>query len=182
MVIDILPGSKLDISKYLERNGVKVHPDMHKQNKFKVKCQHDEFCPIFNELVMIKDFKRDDELSIKHRMDYIQDKMFVMENNHISNLIYCKLSNKKLFKHYMKELKSRRRHWNYYAIVAKKDNAAYTKKEQKLINELIPVLDQCQVQYKIFDKWQNLTYLRKDILKEIQSIEKKIDKESEDQQ
>ena len=178
MIVDILPNSKLDIAKYLDRHGIDVYPDFHKENRFKVKCVHDEFCGVLNELVMLKDFKRDDEINIGHQMDYLPSKMFIFENGHVSNLAYCRISNKKLFKHYMKELKNRRRHWNYHAIVIKKPGMAKTKKEQRLYNEIDPILQQCQISYKVLDKWPGLTQLRKDILKEIQEIKTKVDKES----
>ena len=171
MVVDILPNSKLDIVKYLDRHDIDVNPDFHKENRFKSKCSHNEFCGVLNELVMIKDFRRDDELSIAHKMDYRPEQVFVFENSHISNLVYCRISNKKLFKHYMKELKSRRRHWNYHAIIIKKPTMAKTKKEQKLYNEIDPILQQAQISCKILDKWQNMTQLRKDILKEVQGIQ-----------
>ena len=182
MVIDMSPNSKLDISKYLSRHNITVHEDNFKENKFKAKCGHDELCPVTNELVMMKDFKRDDELNIQHKMDYIGDKLFVFENNHIANLVYCKMSNKKLFKHYMKEFKARRRAWNYYAIVVKKDDALMTKKELKINNELMSVLDQCQVDKIIFDKMYNLTHMRKDIYKIIEGIQAKIEKEANAEQ
>jgi hypothetical protein len=178
MVIDMAPNSKLDISKYLSRHGINVYDDNFKENKFKSKCGHDEFCPVTNELVMMKDFKRDDELNIQHKMDYIGDRLFVFENNHIANLVYCKISNKKLFKHYMKELKARRRHWNYYAIIVKKDDALMTKKELKINAELISVLEQCQVEKVVFDKMYNLTHMRKDIFKLIEGIQDRIKKEN----
>jgi hypothetical protein len=177
MIIDILPNSKLDIAKYLDRHHISVHQDFHKENRFKVKCVHDEFCGVLNELVMMKDFRRDDEISIAHKMDYQPEKMFIFENGHVSNLVYCKISNKKLFKHYMKELKNRRRSWNYHAIVIKSPTKPKTKKEQRLYDEIDPILQQCQISCKVLDKWQGLTQLRKDILKEIQEIKAKVDKQ-----
>jgi hypothetical protein len=176
MVIDILPSSKLDIQKYLDRHGVTVFSDYHKENRFRNKCEHDEFCDMFNELVMMKDFQRDDRLNIEYKMDKITEDVFVFENSHISNLVYCRLSNKKLYKHYMKELKNRRRQWVYYAIIISKEGQAKNKKDQKIIKELEYVLEQSQIKFKHMDKWDNVTYLRKDILKEITDIKASIQK------
>lgn len=179
MIVDILPSSKLDIQKYLDRHGISVFEDYQKDNKFRSKCQHDVYCDILNELVMMKDFQRDDRLSIEYKMDKITSDVFIFENSHIGNLVYCKISNKKLYKHYMKELKNRRRHWNYYAIIITKPGMAKNKKEEKLIKELENVLVQSQINYKHLNKWENVTYLRKDILKEIDDIKISIHKQKQ---
>jgi hypothetical protein len=175
MIIDILPSSKLDITKYMERHEIPVFPDLHKENRFRIKCEHDAFCGVFNELVMMKDFQRDDDIIIKHKMDILQKKLFIFENSHISNLLYCRLSNKKLYKHYMKEFKRRRKDWKYTALVIRKKGLAKNKKEETLYKEIIPVLKQCQINYKVIDKWKNLTFLRKEILKQVNSTEETIE-------
>lgn len=174
MIIDILPSSKLDIQKYLDRHGITVFADYHKENRFRNKCEHDEFCDLFNELVMIKDCQRDDRLNIEYKMDKIPEDVFVFENSHIGNLVYCRLSNKKLYKHYMKELKNRRRQWIYHALIINKLGLAKNKKEEKLMRELELVLKQAQISFKHLNKWENVTYLRKDILKEIEDIKNNI--------
>jgi len=179
MIVDILPSSKLDIQKYLDRHGVGVFADYHKENRFRNKCEHDVLCDLYNELIMIKEFKRDDQLSIEYKMDKLQDDVLIFENSHLSNLVYCKMSNRKLYKHYMKELKNRRRHWNYYAIIITKSNMAKNKKEEKMIRELEQVLKQSQIGYKHLDKWENVTYLRKDILKEITDLKTHLAKQKQ---
>ena len=177
MIIDLLPSLRLDITKYLDRHGIAVYQDFHKENRFRVKCEHDRFCSVFNELVMIKDFQRDDQLKWDFKMDKYENRLFVFENSHISNLVYCRLSNKKLYKHYMKELKKRRRSWKYNAIVIKKRGMAKSKKEEKLLRELLPVLKQSQINYTVIDHWKNLTFLRKEVLKEINTIRGRISTE-----
>jgi hypothetical protein len=175
MIIDPFPSSKLDIRKYLERHEIVVHEDFYKENLYRIKCDHDKLCGIFNELVMLKDFKRDDELSIKHKMDYIDNDLFVAENGHIANLIYCHMSNKKLYKQYMKEFKSRRRHWKYIALIVIKPNQARTKLDNRIIKELEIVLTQSQIEHKKISNWNTITTLRKDILKELNSIKLSIE-------
>ena len=180
MIVDVLPSSRLEISKYLDRHGISIHPDIRKENKYKNKCIHDVYCGIQNELIMMKDFRRDDDLNIKYKMDYLDSSLHIFENSHIANLIYCKLSNKKLYKQYMKEFKNRRRHWTYYAIVIANKNTVRNKKEGRLLNEVAPVLKQSQIPFKEIKSWHNLTYLRKDILKEIQDIHTEAEKKKPD--
>lgn len=179
MIIDLLPSSKLDITKYLERHGIYAMSDFYKENRFRVKCDHDDLCGVLNEMVMMKDFKRDDELYFNYKLNKFNDKLHIFENSHISNLVYCRLSNKKLYKHYMKEFKTRRNHWNYQAIVIKKKDMAKNSKEEKLLKELVPVLRQSQINYTVLDKWKNLTHLRKDIMRQIEVIKNKIEVEGQ---
>jgi len=177
MILDLLPSSKLDITKYLDRHKIGVYPDIYKENKHRVKCEHDMFCGVFNELVMVKDFQRDDDIIIKHKLDVFTRKLFIFENSHITNLIYCKFSNKKLFKHYMKEFKRRRKDWKYTALIIKKKGMAKNKKEESLLKEVIPVLKQCQIDYHIIDKWKTLTFLRKEVLKQVNATKNRIEEE-----
>jgi hypothetical protein len=177
MIIDPLPASRLDIRKYLDRHNINVYEDFYKENLYRVKCQHDKLCGVYNELVMLKDFKRDDELRVKYKMDYIQDELFVVENSHITNLVYCRMSNKKLYKQYMKELKNRRRNWKYIAIVITKPENAKTKKDQQILKELELVLKQSQIDFKFINNWQTVTFLRKEILKELTEIRNVIEKQ-----
>ena len=171
MIVDPLPSSKLDIKKYLDRHGITVHDDFFKENLFRIKCEHDKTCGIYNELVMLKDFRRDDSLSVKYQMNYIEDDMFVFENSHISNLIYCRMSNKKLYKQYMKEFKTRRRHWKYFAlIVSRPVSQVKNKAENQLLKELEYILTQSQIEYKRIANWNTITTLRKEILKELVGI------------
>jgi len=178
MIIDLLPSSKLDITKYMDRHGILVHPDIHRENRYRVKCEHDAFCGVFNELVMIKDFKRDDEMIIKHKLDILQSKIFMFENSHISNLVYCKISNKKIYKQYMKEFKKRRSNWHYSAIIIKKKDMTKNSREEKLLKELMPVIKQCQIDYTVIDKWKTLTYLRKEIMRQVQASQNKTEAET----
>ncbi len=83
---------------------------------------------------MIKDFQRDYTIGTHFEMDRLLDKMYIFENSHITNLVYCKLSNKKLYKHYMKEMKKRRVKWKYIALVIKKKDMAKNAKEEKLMS------------------------------------------------
>ncbi len=173
MVIDVLPSSKLDIVRHMSKNGFNVYRDIHKENKHRIKCVHDVFCPIFNELVMMKDFRRDDELSVKFKLDILEDKLFVFENSHISNLVYCKMSNKSLFKSYMKEFKKRRINWHYSAIVLKKNGMAKNSREESILRELMLVLRQCRIDYTVINKWNSVVDLRADIANKINDINKK---------
>lgn len=178
MIIDLLPSSKLDIVKTLSKEGMMVYEDIQKQNRFRIKCEHDVFCGLFNELVMIKDFQRDYDISTNFEMDRLLDKMFVFENSHITNLVYCKLSNKKLYKHYMKEMKKRRVKWKYIALIIKKKDMAKNGKEEKLLKELMPVLKQSQIDYITIDKWKTVASLRREIVKQVQAMKNNIEAES----
>ena len=178
MIIDLLPSSKLDIVKTLTREGITVYEDIHKQNRFRIKCEHDAFCGVYNELVMIKDFQRDYEIGTNYEMDRLLDKMFIFENSHITNLVYCKLSNKKLYKHYMKEMKKRRIKWKYVALIIKKKDMAKNAKEEKLIKELMPVLKQSQIDYIVIDKWKTVASLRREIVKQVQAMKNTVEAES----
>jgi hypothetical protein len=178
MIIDLLPSSKLDIVKTLSKEGIMVYDDIQKQNRFRIKCEHDAFCGMFNELVMMKDFQRDYDISTNFEMDRLLDKMFVFENSHITNLVYCKLSNKKLYKHYMKEMKRRRIKWKYIALVIRKKDMAKNAKEERLLKELMPVLKQSQIDYIVIDKWKTVASLRREIVKQVQSMKNNIEAES----
>ena len=178
MIVDPLPSSKLDIVKTLTKEGILVHEDIQKQNRFRIKCEHDSFCGLFNELVMMKDFQRDYDISTNYEMDRLQDKMFIFENSHITNLVFCKLSNKKLYKHYMKEMKKRRIKWKYVAIIIKKKDMAKNAKEERLMKELMPVLKQSQIDYIVIDKWKTVASLRREIIKQVQAMKNNIDAES----
>jgi len=178
MIVDLLPSSKLDIVKVLTKEGIAVYEDIHKQNRFRIKCEHDAFCGIYNELVMIKDFQRDYEIGTNFEMDRLLDKLFIFENSHITNLVYCKISNKKLYKHYMKEMKKRRIKWRYVALIIKKKDMAKNAKEEKLMKELMPVLKQSQIDYIVIDKWKTVASLRREIVKQVQAMKNTIDAES----
>lgn len=178
MIVDLLPSSKLDIVKTLAKEGIYVNEDIQKQNHYRIKCEHDSFCGIFNELVMIKDFQRDYTISTNYELDRVLEKLLIFENSHISNLVYCKLSNKKLYKHYMKEMKKRRVKWKYVALVIKKKDMAKNAKEEKLLKELMPVLKQSQIDYIVIDKWKTVASLRREIVKQVQAMKNNIEAES----
>lgn len=178
MIVDMLPSSKLDIVKTLAKEGIKVYEDIQKENRFRIKCEHDSFCGLFNELVMMKDFERDHQISTHHEMDKLTDKLFIFENSHITNLVYCKLSNKKLYKHYMKAMKQRRVKFKYFALIIKKKDMAKTAKEERLMKELMPVIKQSQIEYLVIDKWKTIASLRREIVKQVQAIKNNIEAES----
>jgi len=178
MIVDLLSSSKLDIVKTLSKDGIKAYEDLQKQNQFRIKCEHDSFCSIFNELVMMKDIQRDHTISTHFEMDRLLDKMYIFENSHITNLVYCKMSNKKLYKHYMKEMKKRRVKWKYVALIIKKKDIAKNAKEEKLLKELMIVIKQSQIDYIVIDKWKTVASLRREIVKQVQAMKNNIDAES----
>jgi len=181
MIIDPLMSSKLDIRKYLDRHGINVFEDFYKENIHRNKCVHDKLCGVYNELIMLKDFKRDDGLNVGYQMDRIQDELFVFENSHVSNLVHCKVGNKKLYKQYMKEFKNRRRKWHYIAIIVTKPENAKTKEDKSILKELESVLKQSQVECKYIKNWKTVTFLRKEILKELNMIREKIEEEKKEE-
>lgn len=170
MIVNVLPSIDLDISKYLDRHGVHVHEDIRKDIKFKGKCAHGVFCPVENELVMLKEFLRDDDLFHKIQMDIINENIILFENSHITNMVNCKFSNKKLFKYYFQEFKKRKKNWIYSAIIFKKRNMAKNKKEQKMLDEMQSILKQCGIKCYVINNYKNVTLLKKEILRQINVI------------
>ena len=170
MVVDPLPSSNLNINKYLKRHDFSILEDLGKENLHKVTCGHGATCALFNELVMMKEFNRDDRLYFDRELRKTEPQPIFVENGHITNLLYCKLSDVKLYKEYMKEFKKRRRNWEYRAIVVRNAKMATSTLEKKMNNELLRVLQQSQIKYTIINKFKNVTFLRKSIFRQIQTI------------
>lgn len=170
MVVDPLPSSNLNINKYLKRHDFSILEDIGKENAHKITCGHDVTCALFNELVMMKEFNRDDRLYFDRELRKTEPQPIFVENGHITNLLYCKLSDAKLYKEYMKEFKKRRRNWEYRAIVVRNTKMASNPLEKRMNNELIRVLQQSQIKYTIINKFKNVTFLRKSIFRQIQNI------------
>jgi hypothetical protein len=170
MVVDPLPSSNLNINKYLKRHDFSILEDLAKENVHKISCGHGITCALFNELVMMKEFNRDDKLYFDRELRKTEPQPIFVENSHITNLLYCKLSDIKLYKEYMKEFKKRRRNWEYRAIVVRSTKMAQTPLEKKMNNELLKVLKQSQIKYTVINKFKNVTFLRKSIFRQIQNI------------
>jgi hypothetical protein len=168
MILDPFPSSKLNIKSYLKKE-IEIYDDLRKSEK--IKCDsHGIFCPVYSELIMIKDFQRDDDLYYKVKMDMIQSNLLVFDNSHITNLIYAKLSGNKIFyKKYMKEFKKRRRNWNYSVLSIKNKEIKLDKNEQKILETIPIVLKQCQINVYTIEK-ENNTYLKKEIKNFIKNI------------
>jgi hypothetical protein len=170
MVVDPLPSSNLNINKYLKRHDFSILEDLARENIAKVTCGHSVTCTLFNELVMMKEFVRDDRLYFDRELRKTEPQPIFVENGHITNLLYCKLSDVKLYKEYMKEFKKRRRNWEYRAIVVRNSKMATSALEKKMTSELLRVLQQAQIKYTIINKFKNVTFLRKSIFRHIQNI------------
>ena len=170
MVIDPLPSSNLNINKYLKRHNFSILEDISKENINKVSCGHGVSCALFNELVMLKEFNRDDKLFFDRELRKTEPLPIFVENGHITNLLYCKMSDIKLYKEYMKEFKKRRRNWEYRAIVVRNNKMAQSAVERKMNDELLRVLKQSQIKFTIINKFKNVTFLRKSIFRQIQNI------------
>jgi len=170
MVVDPLPSSNLNINKYLKRHDFSILEDISKENLSKVTCGHSVTCGLFNELVMLKEFNRDDRLYFDRELRKMEPQPIFVENGHITNLLYCKMSDVKLYKEYMKEFKKRRRNWEYKAIVVRNTKMATNALEKKMTTDLLRVLQQAQIKYTIINKFKNITFLRKSIFRHIQSI------------
>lgn len=170
MVIDPLPSSNLNINKYLKRHDFSILEDVGKDIREKMTCSHGVTCSLFNELVMLKEFNRDDRLYFDRELRKTEPQPIFVENGHITNLLYCKLSDIKLYKEYMKEFKKRRRNWEYRAIVVRNTKLATSALEKKMNNEILRVLEQSQVKYTIISRFKNITFLRKSIFRQIQNI------------
>jgi len=170
MVIDPLPSSNLNINKYLKRHNFSILEDLAKETRLKSCCENKLNCIQLNELIMMKEFNRDDKLYFDRELRKVEPSPIFVENGHITNLLYCKISDVKLYKDYMKEFKKRRRNWEYKAIVIRNTKAAQNAFEKKINDELLRVLKQSQIKHVIVSKFKNVTFLRKNVFRHIQNI------------
>jgi len=169
MIVDPLPSSNLNINKYLKRHSFSILDDLNKQNVYNTRCAHGVTCSIFNELIMLKEFARDDRLYFDRELNRTDSQAIFVENGHVANLLYCKMSDPKLYKEYMKEFKKRRRNWDYKAIVVRNSKLAQNALEKKMNIEILRVLKQAQIKFTIISKFKNVTFLRKNIYRHIQN-------------
>lgn len=164
MIIDIF--SSLNISKYFgqQKSPIKMEYNIFKWSKKNSNCKNIN-CNSFNELVMLKEIIRDDKLFDKINMSIIPEKTIIVDNGHILNMLYLRLSNRKMYKNYMREFKHRKHNWNYVAFVVKNGREPRNEFEKKLVKELQFVLKQSQIEYKVFDckNYRTPTLLKKEI-------------------
>ena len=164
IVIDIF--SSINIAKYFgqQKPPIKIEENIYKNSKKNSNCKNIN-CSSLNELVMLKELNRDDKLFDKIHMGILQDKTVIIDNGHITNLLYIRLSNKKMYKSYMREFKHRKHTGNYIAFVIKNGKQPKNDFENKLLKELKLVLKQAQVEIQIFDrnKFRTPTLLKKEI-------------------
>lgn len=168
MVIDIL--SSINIAKYFEQQKppIKIEENIYKNSKKNSNCKNVN-CSSLNELVMLKELNRDDKLFDKIHMGILQDRTIIIDNGHITNLLYIRLSNKNMYKSYMREFKHRKHTGNYIAFVIKNGRQSKNDLENKLLKELKLVLKQAQIEIQIFDrnKFRTPTLLKKEIREKI---------------
>ncbi len=167
MIIDI-DCHNLNISNYLERHDINVFPDIYKQSKKISKCKSD-VCASLYELIMIKELIRDEKLFDKINMGSLKDKNVIISNGHLVNMAFIKMTNKNIFKHYMREFKHRKHSWNYIVVFVKDSKKDKTDFNKKLLKELKSVLKQSQIEPIIINKIKTNTMLRKEILKYIKT-------------
>ncbi len=164
MIVDIF--SSLNISKYFgqQKSQIKIEHNIYKWSKKSSNCKNIN-CNSFNELVMLKEIIRDDKLFDKINMGIIPEKTIIVDNGHISNMLYLRLSNRKMYKSYMREFKHRKHNWNYVVFLVKNGREPRNEFENKLVKELKFVLKQSQVDFKVFDckKFRTPTLLKKEI-------------------
>ena len=169
-IIDPLPNSKLNISKYLSRHKIDVLENLHKEMKKKSTCDLSK-CSCLNELVNLKEITRDREWFYGFDLETKKGSGVVVDNGHITNLLYSKLVDKKLYKDYMRDFKKQRHEWNYRAIVIKNRKAVNTEYDKLLYKELLPTLRQSQIEFTVISKFGSITKLRKEILKTLLEYE-----------
>jgi len=168
MIIDIF--SSINIAKYFgqQKPPIKIEENIYKQNRKNSNCRNLN-CTSLNELVMLKELSRDDKLFDKIHMGIINEKTIVIDNGHITNLLYIRLANKKMYKTYMREFKHRKHTGNYIAFVIKNGRQPRNDFENKLLKELQFVLRQSQIDYEVFDRnnFRTPTLLKKEIREKI---------------
>lgn len=164
MIVDLF--SSLNIMKYFgqQKSPINIEHNIYKLEKKNANCKHIN-CNSFNHLVMLQEINRDDKLFDRIGMEIIKEKTIVVDNGHILNMLYLRLSNRKMYKTYMREFKHRKHNWNYVAIVIKNGREPRNDFEKKLIKELQFVLKQSQIEIIIFDRkdYRTPTLLKKEI-------------------
>jgi len=164
MVVDIF--SSVNIVKYFgqQKPAINIEPNIYHECKKSSNCRNIN-CSSLNELIMLKELIRDDRIFDKMHMGFIPDKTVVVDNGHITNMLYLKLSNKKMFKIYMREFKHRKHNWNYIAYIVKNTRVPKNDFENKLNKELNSILKQAQIECVVFDrkKYRTPTLLKKEI-------------------
>lgn len=168
MVVDVF--SSINILKYFNQQKpvITIEKNLYKESKKNSNCRNVN-CAAFNELVMLKELIRDDKLFEKISMGVINGKNIIIDNGHITNMAYLKMSNKKMFKIYMREFKHRKHNWNYVAFLVKNAKIAKNEFENKLLKELQAVLKQSQIEFVVFDRnnYRTPTLLKKEIKEKI---------------
>lgn len=176
MIVDIF--SSLNISKYFvqQKNPIKIEQNIYKWSKKSSNCKNIN-CNSFNELVMLKEIIRDDKLFDKINMGILPNRTIVIDNGHILNMLYLRISNRKMYKLYMREFKHRKHNWNYIAFVIKNGRDPRNEFENKLLKELPFVLKQSQAECIVLDykKYRTPTLLKKEIKDKILYYFNKID-------
>ncbi len=168
MIIDLF--SSMNIVKYFcqQKPPICIQKNLYMESKKNSNCKNIN-CFSMNELVVLKELARDDKIFDKIHMGFLPEKTVVVDNGHITNLLYLKLANKKMFKIYMREFKHRKHNWEYIAFVIKNTRVPKNDFEKKLIKELSSILKQSQIQVIIFDrkKYRTPTLLKKEIKEKI---------------
>lgn len=167
MVIDPLPSSNVNIEKYLSRHKINMLEDIYNSSKISKACSRTQCCAL-GELVMLKEFSRDDDLFFKNQLDEDHAKNYIINNGHIYNMLHVKALDNKLFKAYMREFKKRRHKWQYKAIVIRSNKQPVTPQEKQTIQDLNSILKQSQIDFQIINNIRTVTLLRKEIYKNLQ--------------
>lgn len=171
MVVDIF--NTLNIAKFFnqpnqKKYNIHVLENLYVSSKKNSNCKNVN-CASLNELVMLKELNRDDSVFDKVHMGIIQEKTMIVDNGHITNLLFMRLSNKKMYKIYMREFKKRKHNVNYVVFFIKNARPPRNEFETKLLKELNSVLKQIQIEINIFDKnsYKSPTLLKKEIRSKI---------------
>jgi hypothetical protein len=168
MIVDIF--SSINILKYFNQQKpvISIEKNLYKESKKNSNCRNIN-CAAFNELVMLKELIRDDRLFEKISMGVINEKNIIIDNGHITNMTFLKMSNKKMYKMYMREFKHRKHNWNYVVFLVKNSRTPKNEFENKLLKDLNYVLNQSQVEFVVFDRnhFRTSTLLKKEIKEKI---------------
>ena len=166
MVIDPLPSSNVNIEKYLSRHKINILEDIYNSSKVSKACSKTQCCAL-GELVMLKEFSRDEDLFFKNQLDEEHAKNYIVNNGHIYNMLHAKTLDDKLYKSYMREFKKRRHKWQYKAIVVRNSKQLVTAQEKQTMQELSSILKQSQIDFHIINNVRTVTLLRKEIYKNL---------------
>ncbi len=162
MIVDLF--SSLNMPKFFKQQKppIDILPDMFQECKKTSNCKNSS-CNSFNELVMLKEFGRDEKLFDKLELNIINNKSIIVNNGHIYNMSSLSLNNEKLYKIYMREFKHRKYNWNYIAFLVKKKIS--TEHERKLYDAMCEIVSRADIDYIVFDveQYKSETYVKKDI-------------------